>query len=47
MKNWELAEFGSGVRAMAILMMILCETDRKPQVLASVGISAYLATLAA
>ena len=43
----KFAALATQVIIMAILMMILCETDRKPQVLASVGISAYLATLAA
>ncbi|HEX8522492.1 MAG TPA: hypothetical protein VF669_09575 [Tepidisphaeraceae bacterium] len=33
--------------AMIFLMLLLCQTDRKVQVLASVGLSAFLATLAA
>ncbi len=43
----KFAALATHVVVMAILMMVLCETDRKPQVLASVGLSAFLATLAA
>ena len=43
----KFAALATQVVAMAILMMILCETDEKPQVLASVGLSAFCATLAA
>lgn len=45
--NQKLAALATQVVVMSILMMILCETDWKPQVLASVGLSAFLGTLAA
>jgi hypothetical protein len=43
----KLAALATQVVVMSILMMLLCETDRKPQALASVIISSYLGTLAA
>lgn len=43
----KLAALATQVVVMSIVMMILCETDRKPQVIASVGLSAFLGTLAA
>ena len=43
----KFAALATQVVVMATLMMFLCETDEKPQVLASVGVSAFLATLAA
>jgi hypothetical protein len=43
----KLSALATQVIVMALIMMLLCKTDRKPQVLASVGLGAYLATLAA
>lgn len=43
----KFAALATQVVVMSIVMMILCETDRKPQVLASVGLAAFFGTLAA
>jgi len=43
----KLAALGTQVVTMTILMLILCKTDRKPQVLASVAIASFFGTLAA
>ncbi|HEV2292964.1 MAG TPA: hypothetical protein VGR35_03860 [Tepidisphaeraceae bacterium] len=43
----KLAALATQAVVMAIIMMILCETDRKPQVIASVGLAAFVGTLAA
>lgn len=43
----KLAALATQVVVMTIIMLILCETDRKPQVIAAVALSAFLGTLAA
>jgi hypothetical protein len=43
----KISALATQVIVMALIMMLLCKTDRKPQVLASVGLGAFLATLAA
>jgi hypothetical protein len=43
----KLAALATQVIVMAIVVMLLCKTDRKAQVLASVGLGSFLATLAA
>ncbi|MGB7158410.1 MAG: hypothetical protein WBD40_10125 [Tepidisphaeraceae bacterium] len=43
----KLLALATQVVTMSILMMLLCKSDQKPQVIASVALSAYLGTLAA
>jgi hypothetical protein len=43
----KLSALATQAIVMALIMMLLCKTDRKPQVLASVFLGSFLATLAA